>query len=76
MMRNTVVECYLSGAEPCVQNLGTVNHATLMLLADAVAMLVLLNYQCVSVRPREQLGYRSKYIRAIVYSQSVPRPVC
>ena len=71
MMRNIVVECDVSGAGPRVQILGTVNHATLMLLPGAVTMLVLLNYQCVSVRPREQVGYRSKYIRAIVYSQSV-----
>lgn len=74
-MRNTVVECDVSGAEPCVQILGIVNHATLMLPAVAVAMLVPLNYQCVSVRPCEQLDYRSNYIRAILYSHTVPRSV-
>jgi len=60
-MRHTVVECDVRGAEPSVQILGSVNHATLMLLDGVVAMLVLSNYQCVclSVRPREQLGHRS-----------------
>jgi hypothetical protein len=61
MTRNTVVEFDASGAQPCVQILGNVNHVTLMLLAGTVAMLVLLNYQCVCLSVRPHL-YRSSSV--------------
>lgn len=69
-MRNTVVECDVSGAEPGVQILGTVNHATPMLLAGVVAMLVLLNYQCVcpSVRVNSWATVLSTFVQLYIGS--------